>query len=116
LDNPANKDFVAAYRQKYGYTPSIFSEASYDVALLLDRAIADVHGNIKDKDALRKALENAQIQSPRGPFRFNTNHFPIHDQYVVEAKKLPDGELTLVYQGKVRENAEDSFVSSCHMK
>jgi branched-chain amino acid transport system substrate-binding protein len=116
LDNPANKDFVAAFRKKYGYTPSIFSEASYDVALVLDKAIAEVHGNLKDKDALRKALEQVEIQSPRGPFKFNSNHFPIHDQYVVEAKKLPDGEMTLVYQGKVRENAQDSFFSACHMK
>ena len=30
IDNPANKEFVAAFRKKYGYTPSIFSEASYD--------------------------------------------------------------------------------------
>jgi branched-chain amino acid transport system substrate-binding protein len=116
LDNPANKEFVAAYRKKYGYTPSIFSEASYDVSLILDKAIADVHGNLKDKDALRKAMEQAGIQSPRGPFKFNTNHFPIHDQYVVEAKKLPDGQITLVYQGNVRENAQDSFVNACHMK
>jgi branched-chain amino acid transport system substrate-binding protein len=116
LDNPPNKEFVAAYRKKYGYTPSIFSEASYDVALLLDKAIADVHGDIRDKAALRKALEHAEIQSPRGPFKFNTNHFPIHDQYVVEAKKLPNGDLTLVYQGTVRENAQDSFVDACHMK
>jgi len=116
LDNSANKVFVAAYRKKYGYTPSIFSEASYDVALLLDKAIAEVHGNLKDKDALRKALEHADIQSPRGPFKFNTNHFPIHNQYVVEAKKLPDGSVTLVNEGIVRENAQDSFVGQCHMK
>ena len=86
------------------------------MALILDKAIADVHGNLKDKDALRKAMEQAGIQSPRGPFKFNTNHFPIHDQYVVEAKKLPDGQITLVYQGDVRENAQDSFVNACHMK
>ena len=116
LDNPANKDFVAAYRKKYGYTPSIFSESSYDLALLLDKAIAEVHGDLKDKEALRKAFERGDIKSPRGPFKFNTNHFPIHNQYVVEAKKLADGTLTLVNQGTVRENARDSFVDACHMK
>jgi branched-chain amino acid transport system substrate-binding protein len=116
LDNPANKEFVAAYRKKYGYTPSIFSESSYDVAQLLDKAIAEVHGDLKDKDALRKALERADIQSPRGPFKFNTNHFPIHNQYVVEAKKLPNGDLTLVNEGIVRKNAQDSFVGACHMQ
>ena len=70
---------------------------------------------MKDKDALRKALERGGIQSPRGPFKFNTNHFPIHNQYVVEAKKLPNGEFTLVNEGLVRENAQDSFVGACPM-
>ncbi len=38
LDNPANKRFVTDFIKKYGYTPSIFSESSYDVAQLIDSA------------------------------------------------------------------------------
>ena len=115
LNNPANKSFVAAFKTKYGYMPSIFSEASYDVALLLDKAISEVGGNLKDKEALRKALERGDIASPRGPFKFNKNHYPIHNQYVVEAKKQEGGGVALITEGLIRENAEDSFVGACHM-
>jgi branched-chain amino acid transport system substrate-binding protein len=116
LDNPANKRFVADFIKKYNYTPSIFSESSYDVAQLIDSAVRDVKGNLSDKDALRKALEKAQIQSPRGSFRFNTNHFPIHANYVIEAVKKSDGTVTLVTEQKLRDEAGDSFVSHCAMK
>jgi branched-chain amino acid transport system substrate-binding protein len=116
LDNPANKRFVADFVKKYNYTPSIFSESSYDVAQLIDSAVRDVKGNLSDKDALRKALEKAQIQSPRGSFRFNSNHFPIHANYVIEAVKKGDGTFTLVTEQKLRDEAGDSFVSHCAMK
>jgi branched-chain amino acid transport system substrate-binding protein len=116
LDNPANKRFVTDFVKKYNYTPSIFSESSYDVAQLIDSAVRDVKGNLSDKDALRKALEKAQIQSPRGSFRFNSNHFPIHANYVIEAVKKGDGTVTLVTEQKLRDEAGDSFVSHCAMK
>jgi branched-chain amino acid transport system substrate-binding protein len=116
LPTPGNAEFVAAFKKKYGYTPSIYAEASYDTALLLDKAIDEVKGDLKDKTALRKALEHADIRSPRGAFRFNTNHYPIHDQYVVTASKLPNGEITLVNDGVVRTEAADSFASTCKMK
>ncbi len=65
---------------------------------------------------MRKALESAQIQSPRGSFRFNTNHFPIHANYVVEAVKKDDGTVTLVSKQKLRDEAGDSFAPQCSMK
>jgi branched-chain amino acid transport system substrate-binding protein len=116
LDNPANNRFVADFIKKYNYTPSIFSESSYDVAQLIDSAVREVKGNLSNKDALRKALEKAQIQSPRGSFKFNSNHFPIHANYVIEAIKKGDGALTLVTEQKLRDEAGDSFVSHCAMK
>jgi branched-chain amino acid transport system substrate-binding protein len=116
LDNPANTRFVTDFIKKYGYTPSIFAESSYDVAQLIDSAVRQVKGDLSDKDALRKALESAQIQSPRGPFKFNTNHFPIHGNYVVEAVKKDDGTFTLVTRQKLRDEAGDSFASQCAMK
>jgi branched-chain amino acid transport system substrate-binding protein len=35
-----------------------------------------------DKDAFRDALRKVAIETTRGAFRFNTNHFPIQDYYI----------------------------------
>jgi branched-chain amino acid transport system substrate-binding protein len=116
LDNPANKHFVDDFVKKYKYTPSLFSESSYDAAQLIDSAVRQVKGDLTDKDALREAIEKADIQSPRGSFKFNTNHFPIHANYVIEAVKKSDGTLTLVTEQKLRDAASDSFAAQCPMK
>jgi branched-chain amino acid transport system substrate-binding protein len=108
--------FVADFTKKYRYMPSLFSESSYDAAQLIDSAVNQLKGNLSDKNALRKAIEKADIQSPRGSFKFNTNHFPIHASYVVEAVKKSDGTFTLATEEKLREAASDSFAVHCPMK
>ena len=42
----------------------------------------DVKGKLEDGDALRKALKAAKFDSVRGPFKFNTNQYPIQNYYV----------------------------------
>ena len=115
LDNPANKRFVADFEKKYGYVPSAFAETSYDVAQIINAAVSEVKGNLSDKDALRKALEQVKIESPRGPFRFNTNHFPIQDVYMVKAVKKPDGVVALKTEELLQKDISDRFASECSM-
>jgi hypothetical protein len=42
---------------------------------------------------LRAAMMKAEFSSLRGGFKFNTNHYPIQDFYLVKVAKRPDGKV-----------------------
>src|SRR5690606_33124811 len=90
-DNEASKKFVKAYEDKYGMIPSTWAAQGYDGALLLDAALAEVKGDVSDKDAFRAALKRADFKSVRGDFKFNNNHFPIQDFSMYQAIKDKQG-------------------------
>ena len=69
-----------------------------------------------DEDALRKALAAVRIDTTRGPFRFNTNHFPIQDYYVREVYKNDAGVITNRLVRKIFEQHADAYVGDCGMK
>ena len=45
-------------------------------------------------------MMKADFKSLRGDFRFNTNHYPIQDFYLVKVAKRPDGKVSLVFVNK----------------
>ena len=55
------------------------------------RGASEVGGKIENKDAVRAALRKANFQSVRGGFKFNNNHFPIQNLYIMEVKKDEKG-------------------------
>jgi branched-chain amino acid transport system substrate-binding protein len=116
LDTPQNKAFVAAYEKEYGAVPGTYAFQAYDAALLIDSAVKQVGGNLADKDALRAALAKADFQSLRGAFKFNTNHYPIQDFYLVKVAKRPDGKYQTEIAKKMFENYADPHVKDCAMK
>jgi branched-chain amino acid transport system substrate-binding protein len=116
LDTPQNKAFVAAYEKEYGAVPGTYAFQAYDAALLIDSAVKQVGGNLTDKDALRAALAKADFQSLRGAFKFNTNHYPIQDFYLVKVAKRPDGKYQTEIAKKMFENYADPHVKDCAMK
>ena len=116
LDNPANKKFVADFMAKYGRRPTIFAALQYDAVNLIDSAVAAVHGKIEDKAAFRAALQKADFQSVRGPFKFDNNHFPIQNIYITEVVKDPDGKMRLALKGDAAEDWHDAYHGQCPMK
>jgi branched-chain amino acid transport system substrate-binding protein len=116
LDNAANKAFVAAYEKKYGYVPSLYSSQGYDAAQLIDSAVKAVKGDLSDKSKVIAALEKADFESVRGDFKYNTNHFPIQDYYLVKAVKRDDGKYATAVVEKVFEDYGDIYASECTMK
>jgi branched-chain amino acid transport system substrate-binding protein len=52
----------------------------------------------------------------RGDFKFNTNHYPIQDFYVVKAAKRPDGKYQTEIVEKVFSNYSDPYAADCPMK
>jgi branched-chain amino acid transport system substrate-binding protein len=116
LDNPQNKEFVAAYEKEYNAVPASYAFQAYDAASLIDSALKQTKGDTSNKDALRAALMKADFKSPRGAFKFNTNHYPIQDFYHVKVAKRADGKYETEIVQKVFTNYADSYVKDCAMK
>ena len=115
MDNAANKRFVADFEKAYGRLPTMYASQGYDAARLIDGAVRKVNGKLKDKDALRKALESAPFESVRGAFKFDANHYPIQDYYLREVVKDAQGRVTNRLVGRVLENHADAYVGACKM-
>ena len=116
LDNPQNKAFVASFEKEYGAVPGSYAFQAYDAALLIDSALKATGGKTDNKDALRAALKKADFKSLRGSFKFNTNHYPIQDFYLVKVAKRADGKYQTEIAQKVFENYSDPHVKDCAMK
>lgn len=83
LDNAANREFVAEWSARHDRTPTTFAMASWDAALVLDRAIAAIDGEVTPA-AINQAIGGlGQIDSPRGPWQFSDKtHAPIQRWYL----------------------------------
>jgi branched-chain amino acid transport system substrate-binding protein len=116
LDNAANKKFVSSFVAKYNREPATFAALAYDSVKLIDAAVRDVGGKIENKDAVRAALQKANFQSVRGPFKFNNNHYPIQNLYVMEAKKDDKGVIKAVLKDTAERDWQDPYHQECPMK
>ena len=115
--NPANVKFVAEFRKAYGRTPTLYASQGYDTANLLNAAVHDVKGRLEDHDAVRKALKAARFESVRGPFRFNTNQYPIQNYYVRTIGSDGNGGLVnKSFSEPILKDHGDAYVQDCKMK
>jgi len=115
---PASQKYVADFRKKFGYTPSFYGAQSYDGIMLIDSAVKAVKGNVKDTKGMVAAMRKANFNSIRGPFKFNKNHHPIQDFYVLKAvkdAKSPEG-ITMNIEKKVFDDHKDAYHQDCKMK
>ena len=113
LENAANQQFVAAFREKYGRTPTLYASQGYDAARLILSALETADPS--DKEAFREALRAADFDSVRGEFRFGPNQHPIQDIYVREVVEGPDGKPTNKLVGVAIEDRQDDFAEECRM-
>jgi branched-chain amino acid transport system substrate-binding protein len=116
LANPANATFVADFEATYKRIPSPYAAQAYDAARLIDSALKATGGSVKNKATFRSALLAANFDSVRGPFKFNTNHFPIQNYYVTEIVKDDKGRPVMDLRGVVLSNHPDAYVGECKMK
>ena len=61
-------------------------------------------------------MAKAGFTSLRGGFKFNANHYPIQDFYLVKVAKRPDGKFQTEIVKKVFENYADPHAKDCTMK
>ena len=116
LDNPENRQFVAAYEREFGAVPATYAFQPYDTVMLIASALKEVKGNVADKDKVRAALRKADFKSVRGNFKFNRNHYPIQDFYLVKVAKRPDGKYQTEIVKKVFASYEDHYAPECPMQ
>jgi branched-chain amino acid transport system substrate-binding protein len=116
LDNAANKKFVGSFVAKYNREPATFAALAYDSVKLIDSAVTEVGGKIENKDAVRAAMRKANFQSVRGSFKFNNNHYPIQDLYIMEVKKDAKGGLKSVLKDTAVKDWQDPYHQDCPMK
>jgi branched-chain amino acid transport system substrate-binding protein len=75
---PSNAEFVSAYKAKYNADPDQFAAQAYTGALIMADAAKRANLSFSDVSAdrqkLRDALEQTNIQTPLGPFQFTASH------------------------------------------
>jgi branched-chain amino acid transport system substrate-binding protein len=117
FSNAANQKFVAAFEQEYHRVPTLYASQGYDAAQLIAAAVRDTKGKLEDHEAVRKALKAARFDSVRGPFKFNTNQYPIQNYYVRTIGS--DGKGGLInksFNDPILKNHGDAYVQGCAMK
>ena len=116
LKNEANQRYVADYRKKFGKMPVFYGAQSYDGIMLIDSGVRAVKGDLANKQGMIAAMRKADYPSTRGPYRYNVNHFPIQNFYLLQAVQGAGGDLEMQIQRTVFENHKDSYYQDCGMK
>jgi branched-chain amino acid transport system substrate-binding protein len=115
--NAANQKFMAEFQKEYKRVPTLYASQGYDTAQLINAAVRDVKGKLEDHAAVGKALKAAHFDSVRGPFKFNSNQYPIQNYYVRTVGS--DGKGGLInksFNEPILKDHGDAYVQECKMK
>ena len=115
LDVPANRQFVAAFREAYGRTPTLYASQGYEAARLIGSALKSVEGDVSKLDALRAALRKADFESVRGDFAFAANQHPVQNLYIREVVEDGAGGYTNKTLKTVFTAHSNAYVDACKM-
>jgi branched-chain amino acid transport system substrate-binding protein len=94
LDIPENKAFLTEWNAAHSSAPekpSWLTLSGWLSAAILDKAVAAVHGELSDREAFLKAIQETKLSTPAGPFRFDEKHNPILPRYVMQIRQV-DGQ------------------------
>ena len=92
MNTPRNQVFVAAYKKKYNRLPAPVDLVGYDSMRLIIEAVRKLNGNLADKKAVRQALVDADIDSPRGYFKIDAKDGNvIQNIYITKVVKRANG-------------------------
>ena len=116
LDNPANRQFVDAFKKAYGRTPTLYASQGYDAARLLGSALKKVDGDVSNPDTLRDAIRKADFATVRGKFAFSANQHPVQDIYIREVIKDADGNYTNKTIKAVFSDHSNVYVEQCKLE
>jgi branched-chain amino acid transport system substrate-binding protein len=93
LNNPANKKFVKAYREKAKKAASYYSEGTYTGARWIVEAIKAINGDVENRPKFMEALRKVELKDvPRGNFKLDDYGNPIQNVYIRKVERV-GGEL-----------------------
>jgi branched-chain amino acid transport system substrate-binding protein len=71
LDAKPNQVFAPAFRKEFKYDPGFYAASTYVNGAILEAAVKAVNGNVEDKPALMAALRSTNVDTARGPVKFD---------------------------------------------
>jgi branched-chain amino acid transport system substrate-binding protein len=71
LDNKPNQVFAPAFRKEFTYDPGFYAASTYVNGAVLESALKAVNGNVEGKPALMAALRSTNVDTVRGPVKFD---------------------------------------------
>jgi branched-chain amino acid transport system substrate-binding protein len=93
LQTPSNEAFGTAYQARTQYQPDAFAVLGYDVGHLVVAALDAINWDARQKDGLRKALQAAVVESPRGELIMDAHtHTATTAIYVRQVQRI-EGKL-----------------------
>ena len=101
LGTPRDNAFRLAYAKAYKQQPDVYAVQGYDAAQILAVGLAATKGDASKKDAFAAAVQNATIDSPRGPFKMSRSHNPIQDFYLREVQGKENKVIGIASKGLV---------------
>jgi branched-chain amino acid transport system substrate-binding protein len=92
LDNPLNKVFAPAFRKQVKYDPGYYAGSTYLAGQILEAALKTVKANAEDKKALMTAIRSNNVETIRGPIKFDEFGNVVGDVYIRKVTRS-DGRL-----------------------
>jgi branched-chain amino acid transport system substrate-binding protein len=92
LDNPLNRQFAPAFRKEFNYDPGFYAASTYVEGAVLEAALKAVGGKVEDKDAFMAALRATNVDTVRGPVRFDEFGNVVGNVYIRKVVRK-DGRL-----------------------
>jgi branched-chain amino acid transport system substrate-binding protein len=71
LEAKQNQIFAPAFRKEFGYDPGFYAASTYVNGAVLEGAIKAINGNVEDKPAFMAALRSVNVDTARGPVKFD---------------------------------------------
>jgi len=82
LTNAKDKAFRLGYAKAFKRQPDVYAVQGYDAAQLLAAGLKAAGGDLNKRDLIVKGMEQARLDSPRGPMTMSKSHNPVQDIYL----------------------------------
>jgi branched-chain amino acid transport system substrate-binding protein len=92
LDNKQNEVFAPAFRKEFKYDPGFYAASTYVNGAVLEAALQTVGGRIEDKPAFMAALRSVNVETARGPVKFDDSGNVVGNVYLRKVTRK-DGRL-----------------------
>jgi len=98
IDTPRNRQFVQAFRAKFGRDPGGSAEHTYVALAAIHQALKATGGNLEEKPKFLEALRQMDMEAPRGHIRFDRYQNVITDVTITRIEKVGDQIVPVVVE------------------